>query len=196
MISSARLAELPVFPLPNCVLMPGQTLPLHIFEARYRELVAQVLASDEVLGLGTLVPGGGIHPVLGVGRIVASKTLSDGRSNIVVAYEQRVKVVAERPQEHAFRVFETVATPDVVAPVIAVEEVRLLVGQVMRSQGGDPEELATLPGMELLHAVARQVYQVPTERLRYLEADDAERVELLRDTLLEVLVTGTPTAEA
>ena len=41
----ARAApELPVFPLPRTVLMPGAMLPLHVFEPRYRELVAHCLA--------------------------------------------------------------------------------------------------------------------------------------------------------
>ena len=42
----ARLSDLPVFPLP-LVLLPGELLPLHIFEPRYRELVARCLAGPE-----------------------------------------------------------------------------------------------------------------------------------------------------
>ena len=33
---------IPIFPLPNFVLFPGVTVPLHIFEPRYREMVADV----------------------------------------------------------------------------------------------------------------------------------------------------------
>ena len=35
---------LPLFPLPNVVLFPNVFLPLHIFEPRYREMVADALA--------------------------------------------------------------------------------------------------------------------------------------------------------
>ena len=40
-----RRSDLPVFPLP-LVLLPGELLPLHIFEPRYRELVARCLAGE------------------------------------------------------------------------------------------------------------------------------------------------------
>ena len=41
-----RISDVPVFPLP-LVLLPGEVLPLHIFEARYRELVGRCLAGPE-----------------------------------------------------------------------------------------------------------------------------------------------------
>src|ERR1043165_4435281 len=48
---------LPVFPLPNVVLFPNVFLPLHIFEPRYREMVADALASDRLIGMILLKPG-------------------------------------------------------------------------------------------------------------------------------------------
>ena len=34
---------IPIFPLPNVVLVPNVFLPLHIFEPRYREMVADAV---------------------------------------------------------------------------------------------------------------------------------------------------------
>jgi len=48
---------LPLFPLPNVVLFPNVFLPLHIFEPRYREMVADALASDRLIGMVLLRPG-------------------------------------------------------------------------------------------------------------------------------------------
>ena len=48
---------LPLFPLPNVVLFPNVFLPLHIFEPRYREMVADALASDRMIGMVLLQPG-------------------------------------------------------------------------------------------------------------------------------------------
>ncbi len=48
---------LPLFPLPNVVLFPNVFLPLHIFEPRYREMVADALASDRLIGMVLLKPG-------------------------------------------------------------------------------------------------------------------------------------------
>ncbi len=42
--------ELPLFPL-NTVLFPGQTLPLHIFEPRYRQMIADCLQADRTFGV-------------------------------------------------------------------------------------------------------------------------------------------------
>ena len=48
---------LPLFPLPNVVLFPNVFLPLHIFEARYREMVADAIATDRLIGMVLLRPG-------------------------------------------------------------------------------------------------------------------------------------------
>ena len=48
---------LPIFPLPNVVLFPNVFLPLHIFEPRYREMVADALKSDRMIGMVLLRPG-------------------------------------------------------------------------------------------------------------------------------------------
>ena len=42
--------ELPLFPLP-VVLFPGMPMPLHIFEPRYRKMLADIRAGDNLYGL-------------------------------------------------------------------------------------------------------------------------------------------------
>ena len=47
-----------LFPLPNVVLLPGSTLPLQIFEPRYRSMVGDVLGEgDPVMAMALLKPG-------------------------------------------------------------------------------------------------------------------------------------------
>ena len=48
---------IPIFPLPNVVLFPNVFLPLHIFEPRYRAMVADALAGDRIIGMVLLQPG-------------------------------------------------------------------------------------------------------------------------------------------
>ncbi len=87
MLLSASLGQLPVFPLPNCVLLPGGLLPLHIFEPRYRALAKACLAGNGVMGIARLMPGYGctaaaqpaIYTTIGVGQIVCSEEMPDGR---------------------------------------------------------------------------------------------------------------------
>ena len=82
---------IPIFPLPNVVLFPNVFLPLHIFEPRYRAMVADALAGDRIIGMVLLQPGyeanyEGRPPVftIGCGGVIThADPLDDGRYNIV-----------------------------------------------------------------------------------------------------------------
>ena len=96
--------RIPLFPLPGVVLLPGTLLPLHIFEPRYRAMVADVLAGSRTIGMALLKPGwqdqGGnpaIYPVGGAGQIVDFEELPDGRYNIVLEGKFRYRVLEEAP---------------------------------------------------------------------------------------------------
>lgn len=83
-------SRLPLFPL-NLVLYPGEPLPLHIFEPRYRRLLADCLEGDQRFGItAEMQPRPGS---LGcIARIRAAQPLEDGRSAIVVIGERRFGV--------------------------------------------------------------------------------------------------------
>jgi Lon protease-like protein len=96
--------RIPLFPLPEAVLLPGTLLPLHIFEPRYRKMVADALFGDRTIGMAMMKPGWevagaipAIFPVGGAGRIVESERLSDGRYNIVLEGEFRYRILDEEP---------------------------------------------------------------------------------------------------
>ncbi len=98
---------LPVFPLPNCVLLPGGLLPLHIFEPRYRRMTLDLLdrdPSDRHLALALLHPGyeplyhtnlAAIHPVVCVGTILRHEALEDGRFNLILLGRTRAQIRLE-----------------------------------------------------------------------------------------------------
>lgn len=110
-IPDGALDLLPVFPLPNTILFPGMALPLHVFEQRYRELVAHCLEGSRALGVAMLQPGfeedyegqPPIYPVMGAGVIVAEEELDDGRWNIIVQGTDRVRLLDELPLQRSFR---------------------------------------------------------------------------------------------
>lgn len=82
--------RLPLFPL-DVVLFPGTLLPLHIFEPRYQQLLADCLAGDRRFGI---IPAGDDgKPATGVigtiAEVRAAQPIGDGRSNIVVSGERR-----------------------------------------------------------------------------------------------------------
>lgn len=114
------LARLPIFPLPSSVLIPGGHLPLHIFEPRYRRMIADALAGDRVLGVALLSPGweGSYHgrpPIaehLGVGYIQQAEELPDGRFNIFLHGVVRARVVRELDTPEPYRSIEAALVPD------------------------------------------------------------------------------------
>lgn len=78
-----------MFPLPGVFLYPGQVLPLHVFEPRYRQLVTDQLDGLGRFVLATLLPSpptgpasGAVLPVAGFGEIVRHERLPDGRFHV------------------------------------------------------------------------------------------------------------------
>jgi Lon protease-like protein len=103
----------PLFPLPSAVLFPNLVLPLQVFEPRYCEMTADVLARDRLLALALLRPGddasyhtkgAAIYPVVSLGQIVAHQRLDDGRYHILVRGVCRARLTRETPTPHAYRV--------------------------------------------------------------------------------------------
>lgn len=92
------LEELPVFPLPELVFFPGVKLPLHVFEPRYRAMIADCRASHGALAIAQLLPGTDangfprISKIVGAGIITEHHALADGRSNILVEGVARVSL--------------------------------------------------------------------------------------------------------
>jgi Lon protease-like protein len=98
----ASLSAIPIFPLRHVVLFPEASLPLHVFEPRYRTMLHECLATHGALVVAQIVGGEDEHgrpriaAIAGGGLVVESKALSDGRSNIVVLGQARLKL-----EEHA-----------------------------------------------------------------------------------------------
>ncbi len=89
-------SRLPVFPL-SVVLFPGTPLPLHIFEPRYRQMLADCLASDRRFGItptGTASEAPDPGMVGCTAEVRVNQELPDGRSNIVVLGGDRFVVAS------------------------------------------------------------------------------------------------------
>ncbi len=83
--------RLPLFPL-QVVLLPGQRLPLHIFEERYKTMIGECIEDDAPFGV-VLVEKSGIHKIGCVARITRMlEKFPDGRMNILTRGEQRFEL--------------------------------------------------------------------------------------------------------
>jgi uncharacterized protein len=95
--------SLPIFPLPTVVLFPNVFLPLHIFEPRYRQMVAESLAGDRIIGMVLLRPGyeneyEGAPPVYATGcsgLITHADQLEDGNYNLVLRGLEKFSIHSE-----------------------------------------------------------------------------------------------------
>ena len=95
--------ELPLFPLPSAVVFPNTQLPLHIFEPRYRELLADALEADRFVVFAMLDEDGApdeyrrppVCLIATLAKVVRSIRIPDGRYNIVVEGHGRVKIERE-----------------------------------------------------------------------------------------------------
>lgn len=115
-------STIPIFPLPNVVLFPSVFLPLHIFEPRYRQMLADALSGDRIIGMVLLkdsrdpgeqprhlppadppAPGDArsgkktppVYDVGCAGLISHAERLADGRSNIILRGIERFRIVEE-----------------------------------------------------------------------------------------------------
>lgn len=112
-------AEIPLFPLPETTLFPGVSRPLLIFEPRYREMIADALKGDRIIGMVRLRPGfekdyEGRPPIYAVGcagRIEKYEQLPDGRYVILLQGLTPFRVLSEN-QRKPYRIGRVQAVPD------------------------------------------------------------------------------------
>jgi Lon protease-like protein len=196
-----------MFPL-GTVLLPYASLPLHVFEPRYRTMTRRVLAGDKEFGVvlierGSEVGGGDIRFDVGtVARVIQASELPDGRFALATVGVRRIRVeqwLADDPypQAHVVSLDEPPATARAVdARNAMVDELDALVNLArqidarippLAALNADPAraayEAAALAPLGPLDA--QRVLEAPTPdaRLQLMTTMFAERVAELRAAL-------------
>ncbi len=131
--------RLPVFALPNVVFIPKTYLPLHMFEPRYRQMVADAAMGHRCIAMALLKEGWeadyygnpAIYSTLCVGRIMSAQPLPDGRSNILLQGLERCDVQEEH-FEKAYREATVRLTPQPSGEGLAVGARRALIELLSR----------------------------------------------------------------
>ncbi|WP_432793484.1 LON peptidase substrate-binding domain-containing protein [Rhodococcus ruber] len=189
---------LPMFPL-GTVLLPGDALPLHVFEPRYRRLVRDCLADPDGPRFGVVLiergheVGGGEtrHDVGTIARIVMDTELDDGRYVLECIGEERIRVKNWLPDDPYPRA-EVEPWPDTVSGPVDFAELSVglgrLYGLLDRLSNGRIEppsitELPDEPGARLF-ALARFVPIGEADRLQVLTAPGpAERSAVVTECI-------------
>ena len=198
---------LPLFPLPNVVLFPNVFLPLHIFEPRYREMVADALASDRMIGMVLLRPGWdrdyeGRPPIYGVGCsgvLTHAEKLPDGRYNIVLRGIERFRILEE---DHALSYRRAAIEPLGEQALTAADRAVILSQRSKlesmlgpsQSSAGDPRMPASMADEDLVNALAQYLDLEPLEKQALLEKPCLRsRAESLVELLeMKILMARTP----
>jgi Lon protease-like protein len=185
--------EIGLFPL-GIVLLPSEHVPLHIFEPRYRELIAECMELEREFGL-IYADGDGVREVGTRARVIdVLEEFEDGRLNVVVEGGERFRVERlTRGRTFLTAVVSPVpdgygrVDPDIVAR--ASEAFRALAALA----GVEPEEIDETAS-QLSFELAAQV-ELPTDaKQQLLELDEEQpRLELviaLLDTVREALLVA------
>lgn len=110
------MIEVALFPIPNIVNFPGMSVPLHVFEPRYRNMVRHCIDNDLMMGVchtqgiirdktqmqtreealnsnqSTYKP----CDVFSAGKVELHEELDDGRLGIIIHFETRLELKQER----------------------------------------------------------------------------------------------------
>lgn len=199
------VSELPLFPLP-VVLFPGVPLPLHIFELRYRRLLEDVRASDNLFGLSFFDndESGQEFPPVGhlgcVAEVTEAQQLPDGRSNVLTLGLIRYRVEAYVERGDAYLVgriayFEDEAEDEdlLALRVKETSELFLRIARAVRTINDDRAGLPELPEAEperLSFLIAAAMELDNPVKLELLELrSTAERLKRLRDLLTRAVTS-------
>lgn len=181
-MTEANANTLPLFPLP-VVLFPGASLPLHIFEERYKLMIGKVL--EEETTFGVVFWDGESTSVAETGctaRICDVKKLEDGRMNLMTTGARRFKIVDviqeqpyivasieylddQEPTEKADKLVKDIA--EVLKEILRLSS--KLVDKEFEIQGTIPED-----PLKLSYWVAANFYGSPDDQQELLEMSGTE----------------------
>jgi len=193
-----------LFPLP-VVLFPGVPLPLHIFEPRYRQMIADIRVRDNLFGLSYFDPGAqGVEERPSVGHVgcVAEVTevqpLPDGRFNILTIglIRYMVEAYVERGNPYLLAQVSFFEDEDEDAELLKrraqeVTEIFLRIARAVRILNDERAALPELPETEperlsfLIAAAVDLEAQVKQELLELRST--SERLRRLRDLLMRAV---------
>ncbi|HEX5760469.1 MAG TPA: LON peptidase substrate-binding domain-containing protein [Thermoanaerobaculia bacterium] len=203
-------AVLPVFPLTGSLLLPGNYLPLNVFEPRYRNMVADALDGERTIGmiqprradpdddwgLAEEPASPELYGVGCAGRIDRCEPQPDGRYLIVLRGVARFRAGCELPLQRGYRrvradYAEFAGDLDESERELDPSPVLAAVRAFSRAHGLELDFtlLSGLSGITLLNGLAAALPFGPAEKQALLEA---ARPEERRGLLLSLLEMGVP----
>jgi len=194
--ASTLPATIPIFPLEDATLFPHAARPLHIFEPRYRAMIADALKGDRIIGMVTLKPGyeanydgrPAIYAIGCAGVLSDVEELPDGRFNVVLRGIVKFRVNSE-DQSRAYRLASVSAMPEALddKDKDALHKERARLEELVTRPGSSSSVPADISDDEVVDVLAQYVPIEPIERQGLLELDSVllrarKLIELLEST--------------
>lgn len=194
-----------LFPLSNVVLFPATSVPLHVFETRYRQMTSAALGGDRTIGMIAVRPAHigempGDPPLFTVGCggvIEACEALPDGRYHFVLGATRRFRILRELPRDPT-RLYRTAEIewledpfPAADGPAVAAlrrDVIARFAELARRAAPGRSQEvseaLAGIDDVRLVNALCQMLDLSTLEKQGLLEANGVrERFERLSSLL-------------
>lgn len=198
----------PLFPLPNFVMLPHVVKAFHMFEPRYRELTLHALSTDRFLAIALFEPGWEadyegsprLKPIACLARIINHQLTDQGTFNLLVRGVSRLRIDRELLSPTLFRLAEATPIVDPIIPVVPETRAELAAAAMPWVPGGRPAraQLQMLLNSNLnLGAIVDVIaFALPLSlagKERLLETlEVAKRYQLLLDLLRAGPETGLP----
>ena len=193
----------PMFPLQSA-LLPGETLPLNIFEPRYARMVQDCIAMPDpafgvvLISQGLEVGGGDVRSEIGaLAHISEYADLGMGQYQLLASVGERIRVVEWLPDDPYPRAVVQ-AWPDEPGPPVTAERIGEVVdgilglfGRIIAARGGRlrsdalavDADIADDPSLHI-YALAARVPMGQADRYAVLAAPTlAARVDVLTDAI-------------
>lgn len=212
--------RLPLFPL-GTVLTPGMPLALHVFEPRYRQLVADLLDDQDpqapLFGVVALRQGwevgqlGDLYEVGTSARVTDVLPLRDGRCDLAAVGERRFRIVELHPDDEPYLVASVQWLPEAegrlsATAVTATKRALARHEEALRALNVEFEQPELELGSDDAAAISYQVAQLASlplvDRQQLLAAPDsaarltAARATLRRETELILQLRAIPVSAA
>jgi Lon protease-like protein len=176
--------EIPIFELP-LVLLPGELLPLHIFEERYKRMIDRCLEHEEPFGIVFRDDDGGARRIGCEARVTeVTERFDDGRLNIVVTGERPFRVLDRyEASDYPAGEVEPVEPADATDGGSPAAKAREAFSELVERVGGEPPEAAELEAMDSYGIAARVELPADTKQHLLELRGEPERMNVLAAAL-------------
>ena len=177
--------ELPIFELP-VVILPGELLPLHIFEDRYKRMIGHCLETAEPFGIVFRDDEGTAHRIGCTARVTeVLERFDDGRMNIVVTGEQPFRVLErfDEPEYPAGEIEPIDGEDEAGEDPEAADMARQAFAELVKRVSGDAPEELELDDEDSYGIAARVELPVETKQALLEQRSEPERMRMLGNAL-------------